>query len=115
MKCESVTSLSRRTGSVLAAFTFVLLTACGHPPMRPEPMGPSASGTVPEHSTLLLVGLEDGSIVRQTLALDADICIKELSRARTMCLTQGDAIVNDQGVIVGYEMLPETIELRGKN
>lgn len=65
--------------------------------------------------TILIVGLEDGSFVRQTVALGADICVKQLDNPTTTCLRQGDAIFNGMGVVVGYEMLSETIELQSKN
>jgi len=96
----------------LAALVFAGLGGCGHAPVQPES---AAIAEEARHSTLLLVGLEDGSIVRQTLALDADVCMKELNNSTTRCLTRGDAILNSEGLIVGYEMVSETIELRGKN
>ncbi|NNE34934.1 MAG: hypothetical protein HKN13_06845 [Rhodothermales bacterium] len=68
-----------------------------------------------EYSTMLLVGLDDGTFVRQTVALDAEICVKDLNDARTTCLKQGDAITNSQGVVVGYHMVAETIDLTGTN
>lgn len=68
-----------------------------------------------ENSTILLVGLDDGSFVRQTVSLDAEICVKDLNDPKTTCLKQGDAITNSQGVIVGYRMVAETIDLRDGN
>lgn len=62
--------------------------------------------------TILLVSREDGSIVRQTINLDADICVKSATSATTTCLDEGDAIFNGAGVLVGYEMHQTTIELQ---
>ena len=59
--------------------------------------------------------LDDGSIVRQSIDYDADICIKVVASPTTTCLTQGEPIVNNHGVVVGYEMRPRTIELEGIN
>ena len=103
---------SWRPGLALTALVFAGLGGCGHAPVQPESAGLTEA---PRHSTLLLVGLEDGSIIRQTLALDADICMKELNNSATRCLTRGDAILNSEGLIVGYEMVSETIELQGRN
>ncbi len=112
VKNESVSNRSWRTGLALAALVVAVLGGCGHAPVESESVALAAEA---RHSTLLLVGLEDGSIVRQTLALDADICMKELNNSTTRCLTRGDAILNSEGLIVGYEMVSETIELQGRN
>jgi len=111
-KCNSVRNLSPHAGLAVAALAFAALGACSHAPIQPESQGALEE---PHHTTLLLVGLEDGSIVRQTLALDADICMKELNNSTTRCLRRGDAVLNSEGLIVGYEMVSETIELQGKN
>ena len=81
----------------------VALAGCGLGQSLPEET---------DHSTILLVSLEDGSIIRQTVNLDADICVKSLIDTTTSCLTQGDPIVNADGVLVGYEMDPTTVELQ---
>ena len=91
----------------------VLLAACSNAPFQTQVVDSSAANAVENHSTILLVSLEDGSIVRQTVNLDADICMKSLGSTETNCLTQGDPVVNDAGIVVGYEMLPETIQLQG--
>lgn len=66
-----------------------------------------------DSTTILLVSREDGTIVRQTVDLGADICIKTVDSATTTCLDEGDAIFNGAGVLVGYEMQQTTIELKG--
>ena len=103
---------------VVAALALAGLTACSHAPIQSETKTESSAEVVQtsdaEHSTILLVSLEDGSIVRQTVELGADICVKALESATTTCLTQGEPIVNNSGIVVGYEMLAETIELQGR-
>lgn len=100
---------------ILIALGLTFLAACSHAPVQTDVANSAATATDGDHSTILLVSLEDGSIVRQTVALDADICIKSLDSTVTNCLTQGEAIMNNLGQIVGYEMHPETIELQGLN
>jgi len=104
-----------QSGSILTALAVFTLTACSHIPSQTEPATTTDIESVTEDETLLIVGLEDGTFVRQTVTLGADICVKQLDNPTTTCLRQGDAIVNDMGVVVGYEMLSETIELRGVN
>lgn len=101
--------------SILISLALTFLAACSHAPVQTEAVNGATPESGASHSTILLVSLEDGSIVRQTVALDADICVKSLDSTVTNCLTQGEPIVNNLGVIIGYEMLPETIELQGLN
>ena len=99
----------RKFGYVVASLSLSFLFGCSHAPTQ-------AANPTDRHGdglTILLVSLEDGSIIRQSLDLDADICMKSLLSPATTCFTQGDAIVNSNGVIVGYEMDSETIELQG--
>ena len=64
------------------------------------------------HQTLLLVSLEDGSVIQQTLQLEADICFKTNSESTTTCLTRGDPIVDARaGKVIGYQMNSSQIEL----
>ena len=97
----------RHSSLTLIALAALLSAGCSYTPSQTE----SAKKT----DTILIVGLEDGSFVRQTVALGADICVKQLDNPTTTCLRQGDAIFNGTGVVVGYEMLSETIELQGLN
>lgn len=68
------------------------------------------------HETILLVSLEDGSVIKQTIHSSADLCFKKNSDSATTCLTQGapviDPITND---IIGFEMLEDHIELIAKS
>ena len=96
---------------VLAATGLAILSACSRMPVQSA----AANGVRIEPDTMLLVSLEDGSIIRQTISLDADICVKALASPTTTCLTRGDAIVNHRGDVVGYEMLSQEIMLQGVN
>lgn len=103
------------TRSLLAALGLVGLAGCGVAPAQPDSSVELAKNADVDFSTILLVSLNDGSIIRQTINLDADICIKMLENVTTTCLTKGGAIVNNLGVVVGYEMISETIQLHGHN
>lgn len=107
--------LSHRLRSAFAAPALLFMVACNNLSTQPESMTAVDTYTGEEHSTMLLVGLDDGTYVRQTLLLDADICIKELNKPTTICLKQGEAIVDNSGAVLGYEMLPETIELKSRH
>ena len=50
------------------------------------------------HETVLIVSLEDGSVIKQTINSDADFCFKNSSGSSTTCLAQGDAIVSLQNL-----------------
>ena len=95
-----------------------LLTACAlaatavggcatAPPDR-ESAGTSSGG-----DTILLVSLDDGTIVRQTVDLGHEICMKSAENATTTCLSRGDPVFNQHGSLVGYEMYSDIIELHG--
>lgn len=66
--------------------------------------------------TLLLVSLEDGSVIMQTIFTTADLCFKNNGESATTCLTQGapiyDPTTND---VVGYEMIEDHIDLVAKS
>ena len=103
------------TRSLLIVLSLVGLAGCSVAPVKSDSSTELAKSADIDYSTILLVSLNDGSIIRQTVNLEADICMKALDNATTTCLSKGEAIVNNLGVVVGYEMIPETIELRGRN
>jgi len=76
-------------------------------------LGCSATPPVTDHhETLLLVSLQDGSVIQQTVSLDADICFKTNGVSATTCLTRGEPIFDgDAGAIIGYQMNSTQIEL----
>ncbi|MDH3546241.1 MAG: hypothetical protein OEN22_04040 [Gammaproteobacteria bacterium] len=64
------------------------------------------------HRTMLLVSLEDGSVIKQTIDGHADVCFKQISDSATTCLTQGDAIIDPAtNAVIGYEMIEDHIDL----
>lgn len=66
--------------------------------------------------TLLLVSLEDGSIIKQTISSSADICFKKNSDSATTCLTQGAPIFSqDTDTVIGFEMIEDHIDLIAKS
>lgn len=76
-------------------------------------LGCSATPTVPEQQeTLLLVSLQDGSVIQQTISLDADICFKTNGESATTCLTRGEPILDGEaGEVIGYQMTSRQLEL----
>jgi len=110
-----VTKLRYRVMIVLLPLIGFVSTGCTQMPARATPTLSNNPTTTTEPSTILLVGLKDGSFVRQTVSLGAEICVKDLNDPKTTCLKQGDAITNSQGVVVGYRMISETIDLQGVN
>ncbi len=69
----------------------------------------------PESSTVLLVSLQDGSIIKQDIDLDADICMKSNASSVTTCLYKGDPIFDpDTDQLIGYHMQSEQVDLYGK-
>ncbi|MBT8066393.1 MAG: hypothetical protein KJO09_04085 [Gammaproteobacteria bacterium] len=66
--------------------------------------------------TILLVSLEDGSVIMQTIHSSADLCFKMNTDSATTCLTQG-APVYDPATdsVIGFEMIEDQIELVAKS
>ncbi|MBU2676901.1 MAG: hypothetical protein KJP16_07425, partial [Gammaproteobacteria bacterium] len=64
---------------------------------------------------ILLVSLEDGSVIKQTIISSAEMCFKKASDSSTTCLSQGapviDPYTND---VIGFEMIEEHIDLVAK-
>jgi len=82
-----------------------LLTACTQAPVA----------QAPGSSAVLLVSLQDGSIVKQDIDLDADICMKSNTSSVTTCFYEGEPIVDpDTDQIIGYHMQSEQVDLYGK-
>lgn len=67
------------------------------------------------HETILLVSLDDGSVIMQTINSSADLCFKSNSGSTTTCLTQGAPILDPStNTVIGYEMIEDRIELVAK-
>jgi hypothetical protein len=61
---------------------------------------------------MLLVSLQDGSIVGQEIDADADICMKANEESLTTCLKRGDPVLGNGGQsIIGYRMEQTEIHL----
>lgn len=99
----------------------VVLGACSTSGVRSAPaqevardVAISASQELPRE-TILLVSLEDGSVIKQTIISDADLCFKMNAESSTTCLTQGEPVIDpDSNTIIGYEMIEDHIELIAK-
>lgn len=90
---------SLRTVSLAALL--LLISACAWQPQ-----------TADESQTLLLVSLEDGSVIRQDIDIEADVCMKVNGEAATTCFTRGEPILSDDNVhIIGYRMDRSEISL----
>ena len=68
-----------------------------------------------DRETVLLVSLEDGSVIKQTIASSADVCFKTITASSTTCFTQGAAIISpDTDTVIGFEMIEDHIDLIAK-
>jgi len=100
----------------------VILGACSTSGVNPMPAQEIARDlTIPasqqlQRETILLVSLEDGSVIKQTIISDADLCFKMNAESSTTCLTQGEPLIDpDSNTIIGYEMIEDHIELVAKS
>jgi len=67
------------------------------------------------NDTVLLVSLEDGTVIKQLIDVDAEICFKLNSSSSTTCLTQGAPIVDPvTETLIGFEMVEQRIDLIAK-
>ena len=74
--------------------------AAWHPTAEPVP------------NTILLVSLEDGTLIRQEIQVDAEICLKANDDSATTCLTRAEPIMDVDGRhIIGYHMRRTEIDL----
>ena len=75
----------------------------------------SLSPEVPRE-TVLLVSLDDGSVIKQIILSSADLCFKMNTDSSTTCLTQGAPVIDPaSNSIIGYEMVEEHIDLIAKS
>lgn len=103
---------------VSALTSVLLLGACSMNTTAPDVASDVSAPTSISHEqqsqreTTLLVNREDGSVIRQTINIDADFCFKQISSSETTCFRQGEPIINPEtNLIVGYEMIEDHIEL----
>ena len=101
--------------------TAVLLGACAGSTVSPSSVDGLVTQTAVSmtqespRQTMLLVSLNDGSIIMQTISSSADVCFKKNSDSATTCLTQGAPIMDpDSNTVIGFEMVEEHIDLVAK-
>jgi len=100
----------------------IILGACSASSLRSAPdqgvardVAISLSPELPRE-TMLLVSLEDGSVIKQIIVSSADLCFKMNTDSSTTCLTQGAPVIDpDSNSIIGYEMVEEHIDLIAKS
>lgn len=99
----------------------VMSSACSVQSTSPQPVGNDmvsrglAAPAGETRETVLLVSLEDGSIIKQTITSGADICFKKNSDSATTCLTQGAPIFSQEtDTVIGFEMIEDHIDLVAK-
>lgn len=84
------------------------------PSNAPKPM-PTSSAEGSPHEAMLLVSLEDGTVIKQAINVDADVCFKQSTSTSTLCFTQGNAIFDAAtNTLIGFEMIEERIDLVAK-
>ncbi|MDH3577670.1 MAG: hypothetical protein OEO71_07590 [Gammaproteobacteria bacterium] len=100
----------------------IILGACSTSGLRSAPAREVAQDVAislsPELSreTILLVSLEDGSVIKQTIFSSADLCFKMNTDSLTTCLTQGAPVIDPaSNSIIGYEMIEDHIDLIAKS
>jgi len=106
----------------LSALTLsVVICGCSANPSSPE-QGIAAEAPLltrvaydADRETVLLVSLDDGTVVKQIIDIDADICFKQNSSTATTCLIEGAPIVDSAtNTVIGIEMIEEHIDLVAK-
>ena len=112
-----MTCLSRLPG-LLLPLLLVASSIDAAPPVpardASKPMPISNTDGAP-HEAMLLVSLEDGTVIKQAISVDADICFKQSTNSSTLCFTQGDAIFDaTSNTLIGFEMIEERIDLIAK-
>ncbi len=80
----------------------LLATTLGACANSGEPM--SADTPTLNSEAILLVSRADGSVVRQTVGVAAEICMKSAGASRTRCFVRGAPLYNDVGELIGHEM-----------
>ncbi len=99
------------------AVTFVLCASFANASATDEAQDVDAALS-PDASreTVLLVSLDDGSVIKQTIRSNADLCFKKNSDSATTCLTQGAPVYDPEtNAVIGYEMIEDRIELVAKS
>lgn len=99
---------------ILAA---ALLGACAQQsqpiPVADNPYAAALPGAeAARNEAMLLVSLDDGTVIMQTIESPASVCFKLNSETSTTCLLQGAPLVDPAtDAVIGYEMIEEKIDL----
>lgn len=98
--------------SITVALAMVIgVSACSTQGTTTNSAAPAPIAAVPRE-TVLLVSLDDGSVIKQTIYSAADFCFKMNSASSTTCLTQGAPILDPAtNSVVGFQMIEDHIEL----
>lgn len=97
--------------AALSALIALCFAGCA----TPSPDTTAAEASPASRNATLLVSLNDGSIISQTVAIDADICMKSNSSPVTQCLRRGEPVYDPAGqTVIGYRMERSEIELVGR-
>ena len=68
------------------------------------------------NQTVLLVSLEDGTVIKQMIDVGAEICFKQATSTATTCLVEGAPIIDAlTDTVIGIEMVEQHIDLVGKS
>lgn len=99
----------------------IVLVACSTTVPTATPSNPAADLTAASiadesnHEAILLVSLDDGTVIKQTISVNADVCFKQNSNSSTTCFKQGEPIVNNAtNTVIGFEMIEDHIDLIAK-
>ena len=90
-----------------------ILGACAHgvAPQAGRAVAPDAEVS-PNNEAMLLVSLDDGTVIMQTIESAAQVCFKLNSETSTTCLSRGAPLLDPStDAVIGYEMIEEKIEL----
>ena len=100
--CRFLLRIFRQLLAAISALS--LLMGCSAPPVKDV-----------DRPTMLLVSLQDGSIIGQEIDADADICMKANETSLTTCLKRGEPVL-DIGAesVIGYRMEQTEIHLVGE-
>lgn len=91
------------------------LLACALASLGCSAVPVTAQKSSSDRETVLLVSLEDGSVIKQTINSNADLCFKTSVASATTCFAQGAAIVSpDTNTVIGFEMTEFQIDLVAK-
>jgi len=102
---------------IALAFIYGCSSNASLPKTVADPANPFVSQISLEsgYKTVLLVSLEDGTVIKQMIDVAAEICFKQAANTATTCLTEGAPIVDAQtDTVIGIEMIEKHIDLVGK-